>query len=320
MKLWQIEYQDEESVMLELDKLTILKGHHKKWFKLARDINDYFVNRTTEVAIFEDTQQINKKDWECILIPYDISIQLDKITAKSPISPLVNQITELLIMSPQYQTIIEEWDLLKEEEEVINKTLLDKFDLRFELKPFAESNLKDFISISGKLGVLTPFELKMVFLKLIYNKELTKRHLIIIELPEIYAEDNELKDLSKIFNDLIIKGCNIILITNSNRFLGPYNYILNNQVVNAARIDMFKNKVMGLSPIPTNHKLFDESKEIFLSAVDKWGNVEDVLSSFSSIHSNLKIIIYLILKMFSIEWNLDAEEFPPNINKFLNVY
>lgn len=319
MKLWQIENGD-EIITLDIDTITILRGYHKKWFRIARSIHEFFNSRTTEVQIYEDAQLINKKEWECLIIPFDESMQLDKITLKSPLQLVLDKIIESLVSSPQYYSILEEWELLKEEEAIINKAVLEKFDLKFELKVFDDIHLKDFIVLSSSYGELTPIEIKTLYLKLLLEKELTKRLLLIIELPEIYAEEQELKEFLNILSQLISKGCNAIIITTSNHITGRNNFIINDQVINEVCIEMLRTKVFNTVPIPMDDGDFIKAKKILMSSVDKVGNKTEFLATSDDIHSSEIIVLYVLLKLIGIEWDIDTSRFPLNIRKFFAEY
>lgn len=319
MKLWQIEV-DKENLVLDMDKITVLKGYHKKWFRTARRIHEFFNSRNTQVQILEDAQPINKKDWECLIIPFDESMQLDKITLKSPLQLVLEKIIESLVACPQYHSILEEWELLKEEEEIINKAVLERFNLKFELKLFEETHLKDFIVFSSNYDKLSPIEIKILYLKLLLEKELTKRLLLIIELPEIYAEEQELKEFVTVLEQLICRGCNAIIITTSDEIVGRNNFILNNQVINEARIDLLRSKLISTVPIPIDEQEFLKAKDLLLSSVDKWDSKWDHALNLNVIHSTEIIVLYVLLKLLGIHWNVDTSKFPPNIRSFFADY
>lgn len=319
MKLWHVEMMD-EIVTLDIGRITILKGSHKKWFRIARRIQDFFSNRTSEVKIYEDGHLINKSDWECFMIPYNESIHLDKINSKSPLQFIHEKIVDSLVSSPQYAAILEEWEILKEEEEVINKMILEKFDLQFELKEFDAPYLKDFIVLSSKKGMLTPIDIKILALKLLLEKELMKRLLIIVELPELYAEEHELGELLFLLNQLVNRGCMVMMITNIDDIKGRRNWILKGEVVNEAKLEMLKPKVFNTVPLPIDNEDFLIAKDTLLSSVDKV-SLERIFSlDLRDIHNKHIVILYIILKLLGIEWKVDFTAFPANLRKFFAGY
>lgn len=319
MKLWRIDMKN-ESTTLDMGSITIMKGFHKRWFRIARGINDFFSNRASEVKIYEDGQLINKKDWECLLISFNESIQLDKVTIKSPLQIIYDKIIEALIASPQYESILEEWEVLKEEEEIINKTILEKFDLKFELKRLDDVKLKDFITLTSNRGILTPIDIKILMLKLLLEREITKQLLIIIELPELYAEEQELEELLLILDQLINSGCNAIIITTLDEIKGRGNFIWNDQVINEARVEILKSKIFNIVPIPIEEEDFLRAKELLLSSVDKVSIQRNLSIDLKDIHSSQIVVLYVLLKQLSIEWNIDLNRFPPNLQKFFAEY
>lgn len=319
MRLWQIDTWD-NCVTLDMGPITIMKGSHKTWFKIAREINDFFTNRVSEVKIYEDGELINKKDWECLMIPFNESLQLDKVNTKSPLQIIHEKIVEFLAATPQYESILEEWEVLKEEEEIINRTILEKFDLQFRLKEFDESNLKDFFILSSYKGILTPIDSKLLTLKLLLEKEITKRLLIIIELPELYADEQEIEELLLILKQLMNRGCYAIIITTLDDVEGRRNFILKGQVINEARVEMLRSKVFNTIPIPIENEDFLKTKELLLSSVDKVGIKGEFLLDFNDIHRTHIVVLYVILKLLEIEWDIDFTKFPPNLKKFFAEY
>lgn len=319
MRLWQIDTWD-NCVTLDMGPITIMKGSHKTWFKIAREINDFFTNRVSEVKIYEDGELINKKDWECLMIPFNESLQLDKVNTKSPLQIIHEKIVEFLAATPQYESILEEWEVFKEEEEIINRTILEKFDLQFRLKEFDESNLKDFFILSSYKGILTPIDSKLLTLKLLLEKEITKRLLIIIELPELYADEQEIEELLLILKQLMNRGCYAIIITTLDDVEGRRNFILKGQVINEARVEMLRSKVFNTIPIPIENEDFLKTKELLLSSVDKVGIKGEFLLDLNDIHRTHIVVLYVILKLLEIEWDVDFTKFPPNLKKFFAEY
>lgn len=317
MKLWEIEI-DNELITIDIDNITILKGFHRKWFNLARAINEYFNNKFTEVKIYEDSQLINKKDWECTIIPFDTALHLDKITSKSPLQTILNQIVNYLTISPQYQSIIEEWELLKEEEKIINETLVNKYNLQFELKQFEEQFLKEFILLKGINKNLTPIDMKILFLKLLLDKEVSKKQLIIIEMLELYASNNELKEVYTLIKQLQKRGYNFIIITNETLMYGCNNYLSNDQIINKARIELLKNKVISLAPVPLDENDFEKGKNLIIEAVDNCLNLTEIFNFKKVIHKKEMVVIYLILNLIGINVDIDITEFPPNLRHYFS--
>src|SRR5690606_16670040 len=140
------------------------------------------------------------------------------------------------------------------------------------------------IFLSSNYDKLSPIEIKILYLKLLLEKELTKRLLLIIELPEIYAEEQELKEFVTVLEQLICRGCNAIIITTSDEIVGRNNFILNNQVINEARIDLLRSKLISTVPIPIDEQEFLKAKDLLLSSVDKWDSKWDHALNLNVIH------------------------------------
>ena len=89
MILWNVK-NGEREFDIDMGDCTILVGQHTVWYELVRMIDDYFNTKASVIQIEEDMSSIQKKDWNCYFIPFDAQLQMDKITAKSPLNEILN--------------------------------------------------------------------------------------------------------------------------------------------------------------------------------------------------------------------------------------
>ncbi|WP_075980024.1 hypothetical protein [Bacillus massilinigeriensis] len=189
--MWNIIKEDVEWE-IEVGPITILKGQHGLWYELIRMIDDFFSNKGSIVKIFEDTQLLNKKDWDCLFIPFDCHLLVDKITSKSPLKPLLEGVCEDLILSPAYNELLNIWEELREEVQFI-KSKVEKYGLELQLESFDLEQLKSFLTFHTLKRNMTPIGYKKLMLDLFIDKNIEKKQLIIIELPELYSNNRECK-------------------------------------------------------------------------------------------------------------------------------
>src|SRR5699024_3353202 len=131
-----------------------------QWYTLIRSINDYFNGKQSQVQLYEDGLPINKKDWQCFLIPFDAEVQLEKITAKSTMKEVQKGIKEQITYYIFYQKLQEVWEQFNEEFQLINKKL-EGWGLSSFLRPFEEKDISNFIQFqSADNRLLSPLTFK----------------------------------------------------------------------------------------------------------------------------------------------------------------
>ena len=136
----------------------------------------------------------------------------------------------------------------------------------------------------------------------------------------MYADEQEIEELLLILKQLMNRGCYAIIITTLDDVEGRSNFILKGQVINEARVEMLRSKVFNTIPIPIENEDFLKTKELLLSSVDKVGIKGEFLLDFNDIHRTHIVVLYVILKLLEIEWDVDFTKFPPNLKKFFAEY
>ncbi|WP_432363184.1 hypothetical protein [Sporosarcina sp. UB5] len=302
---------------MEIGDCTILSGHHVLWYEIVRLIDDYFNSRSSSVQIEEDAVPLQKKDWNCYFIPFDARIQMDKLTAKSPLNDVITECITSLSNSPVFLELLDVWRELQEEVFFVNE-LLNKYKIKAEVNDFLESDLKSFITLVSTMPIMSPIEFKLLLLRLIGEQGLNKRTLIIIELPEIFSGTEELLQLQEYIDKMIKRGISFLIVTSVLKIKGRRNYCLNGQIINEASLLMVKRNVMAEVPYGAEDEYFDIAKNAVLQAVDNHSNNmvdEDIISGYEQ---PIRIIAYLMLKALNIRQTIDLKGFPPNISKFIN--
>lgn len=317
MMMWHIEVGGEEWG-IEVGPVTIFKNSHYLWFKLARLIDDFFTNKSSNVHVYEDIQLLHKKDWECLFLPFDAHLQLDKVTAKSPLKSVLDEVCEELSLSPAFHELLEVWDELKEELQFVNRNL-GKYNLSVNFSSFEQGDLKSYLSFQSPHSIMTPIEYKKLLLRLFTDKMIEKKRLIIIELPELYANKDDFNELMLIVNDLATKGIRFIIITGE-QIGGNSNFVFQEKIINEASIEMRKRKVISELPFVCDDELFAKAKRILLQTVDNSFNREEKELLLTNEDEAIVVILFLLTHHLNITRRLDTSGLSPNLNQFIKAY
>ncbi|MFK4998372.1 hypothetical protein ACI2OX_16795 [Bacillus sp. N9] len=110
-------------------------------------------------------------------------------------------------------------------------------------------------------------------LRLISEQPIDKNNLIIIELPELFAEQEKLFDLKETIIRMKRRGFKFLMVTNSPQFSGRKNYYINNQIINEASLELIKNKVLIDMPFEAEKSKYEEAKNWVFNAVDNFNEM-----------------------------------------------
>jgi len=317
MIMWNIKnesYQWE----IEVGDITILKGSNIIWYKLVRLIEDFFENKASTVKIYEDTQLLHKKDWECLFIPFDAHLQLDKINSKSPLKFIVDEVCNELELSPIYHEILDVWEALIDEVELMNHRV-EKYGLDLKLELLKLDVIRDALTFSPINKEMTPIEYKKLLLSLFAEKYIDKKRLIIVELPELYADDMQLSDFLNSVKIFTGKGIKFIIVTQQS-IKGNTNYLIDNKIINISCIDNLKRKVQNEVPFVCDDELFQMAKINLLQAVDNYKYKGESFKLLTRENSMLMVVIFVILFHIDIKLNLDTSRVESNIKEFIKSY
>ncbi|XJZ27779.1 hypothetical protein ACF5W4_02720 [Bacillota bacterium Lsc_1132] len=317
MIIWQI-FDEGNQWEIEVGPITILSGYDVQWYKLIRNIEDYFCNKSTIVDIFEDEEKLHKKDWECFFIPFDAHLQLDKLTAKSPLKPIIDELSEEIYLSPTFNELIDFWHDLKDEIELLGKRV-GKYNLKLELSDFGIDNLKSHLTLKTFNNSMSPFDYKKLLLTLYGEKVIEKKRLILIELPELYAEDNEFRELLQIIQQFSEKGVWFIIISQK-RIDGNNNYIFKGKVINNAAIESIKRIVLNEVPFVCNECQFNKAKNFLMNNVDNLYKVNNKISLSTGFKEDEIVVFFVLAKHLKLEVSIDVSGISPNLKEFIKTY
>ncbi|MFX0561212.1 hypothetical protein TEPIDINF_002683 [Tepidibacillus infernus] len=317
MIIWNI-ISEELECEVEVGPITVLKGSHELWFKLVRLIDDYFTNKNTEVQIYEDTQLLYKKDWECLFIPYDAHLQFDKINSKSPLKILLDEMSEELSYSPVYLELLSIWDELRDELDLVN-TKIEKYGLTLKMESFGIDHLKDFLLFTATKNIMTPIEYKTMLLNLFADKLNDKKRLIIIELPELYANNTQFTEFINIVEQLSKMGIQFLIVTQKN-LSGNHNYVFDEKIINEALLENMKRKVFSEVPFICENDLYEEAKDHLLKVVDNFVFQNRKLGLSTIQNEAIIVLLYVMINHLNIRIPLDMSGISPNLQAFVKSY
>lgn len=316
MKIWQI-VTPENEMEIEVSDSTLLYGQSLIWNQLIHQIDDFFNARNTQIKIYEGSLPINKKDWNCYLIPFDADIQLSKITASSPLRDVRNDVTAHLTHSPLFQELIEIWEQLDGELEFTNQRLA-KWGIQAKLSNFDEKSLSTHIFFNPSFDrYLSPLEVKTLLIRIILEKPLEKKTLIIVELPELYADEQALHNFKITVDNSVSKGYQFLFVS-QNKDLGTRNYYYKNKIIHLALLEQIKSKIRNEVPFYCSDDLYEQASTLFLQLVDN-SITEEQLMKFSDENAGaLVTIIHTIMYNLNMESIHVPQGLEPNLKKFIS--
>lgn len=317
MILWNI-VDNEIEYEIEVGPITVIKGSDPISFHITRCLDDFFLNKDSKIKIFEDTQPLYKKDWECFFIPFNAHIDLEKLNSKSPLKPILDSVCHEISLTPSFLALTEIWEEIKDELDFIESKVKD-YGLGISMVPFTLNDLRKYITFHPLQQFLTPIEYKQMLLKLFCNQPMNRKKLVILELPEVYASDEQFHELMNIVEEQINNGIWFMIVTNKN-IKGRINYIFKGRIINSAFIDKMKNKIISDAPFFIEEEIFQEAKFAFINAVDNAGSNMQKLQLPTDLQLATTIVFWMLMRNVDISINVDLSTFPNNLAKFIKEY
>lgn len=317
MNVWNIQYDDQE-FQLSISNCTILFNSSPDWYEIIRKISDYFNSRVNDIFIAEGDLVITKKDWHCYFIPFDSDLNMDKINSKSPLINILNDTVNYLDRSPVYAALQEVWGELQEEMFFVNESFM-KYDVRANIKDIKSENIGKFVQLESTQRQFGPSECKLLHLRLINDMPIGKKTLVIIELPELYSNTDNIKEMLALIRDMLKKGIKFIIVTGERKFPGIKNYILEEVIINEYKVESLRERVINEVPFLVEREDFTRAKELFLMDVDNLVNGND-RSDFKSIDIRIRVLIFMLFKRLELKGNIELTGLPVNIERFIYNY
>lgn len=317
MKIWNVKDQSAEHE-IEMGEITVLNGQHIQWHNLIRSIDNYFNTRQSQIQLYEDNLPVNKKDWQCFMIPFDAEVQLNKITAKSPLKEVQSNISEQIAYSGFFQELQEVWDQLNDELQLINKQMAS-WGLTSILRPFEEKDINDFIKFHATdNSSLSPIAIKILLLNLILKRPFDKKTLIIIELPDLYANKEELTVLHQLMEKAIQKGYQFLIVSHEIN-QGVLNYYYEGTIINDVLLEKMKSKVQQEVPFHCSDELYEKAKNTFIQLVDNSISKESLMKQNKN-NGPIITIIHIIMYNLNIGSLHSVVGLESNLMKFIADY
>lgn len=317
MITWTIRTEKKE-IEIQLGKTTLFLGEHESWYYIIRDIEQFFTNKNSNIEIYEDTQLLTPKDWDVLWIPYDAHLQLDKILAKSPLMPVMNNILQFLEYSPFYQNIVEGFEELKEEQVIINQ-LIQNYDLQVELRDFTLNDMKGFIQLNTCAEKSSPVDTKQLLLNLFSEKVRERKTLILIELPELFANFNQLIKFRDKLLHLNSQGVMVIILTNHTIFQGQKNYMINEQIINDILFQKLFKEIKSIAPFVFDKLEYNKAVDYIKMIVDNYPHSLQNQNEIDCYPQDIATLILMIKQRVIPSFKIVEPKFPINIQNFLKA-
>lgn len=202
--------------------------------------------------------------------------------------------------------------------EIVNQKVI-KYDLSLQLETFEIDNLKPLLTFSTIKEIMTPIEYKILLMKLFADKSLDKKKLIIIELPELFANPIKISEFTEMVNEFVKKGIRFIIITQENISKNE-NFVINQQIINRAKMEHLKFKVVNELPFVCKDRVYDEAIQELIKAVDNFNKNFQKPTLTQTNNEAIQIIQFVILKHLNIKVDLEFTRISPNLAEYIKSY
>lgn len=303
MKEWKI--NSTTPITLLIDRLTLLKGSFTEWSDIVKAIEQTF--NSNKYEIYESNEKINVGDFCLSFLSFsDDYLTMDSSNTKKKLMQLFNAYLEL---SPFYKNIVEGWEELQEEVELLSEELGYSSNIVLEDygKYIVENHLK---WESNKEDPL-----KEVFqqIKLTKKSIPDKRHLFIIISPENNFSASELNKLETFLKS----QTGYCILISEYMFNGSINIIHNNQIINRSSVLDNKKLINDILPFVFDENTFEKSIKWYIEAVDNC--TQNIVKLRISSVDNLEEFIYVFLMIYvtHISFLIDYTGIPNEYKKFI---
>lgn len=303
MKEWEI--NNDTSITLLIDHLTLLKGNYTDWAEVIKVIKQTFDSNRHE--IFESNEKINVKDFCLSFLSFsDDYVTTDHLNTKRKLMQLFNAYLEL---SPFYKNIVEGWEELQEEVDLLSEEL--GYSSNIVLEDYGKYIVKNHLKWESNKD--NPLEEVFQQIKLTKKAIPDKRHLFIIISPENMFSTSQLNNL-EIF---LRKQTGYSILVSHHSFNGSTNIIYNNQIINQSTVTQKKYLINDLLPFVFNENVFEQSIKWYIEAVDKCS--QNIVSLALSSVDNLEEYIYVFIMIYvtHLPFTVDYTGIPDEYRKFI---
>lgn len=284
MKEWHITTFNRIDTLL-VDKVTLLKGSLENWKNIIENLSTYFSNKSSKIEVKENQTQLPKQDYQFYLLSFSeqiISKDFEKI-----IIQIQTEFFGLLQLSPFYTQLVDSWEELMEEVELISNDLTFS-PLPFSLQAFSNDIVKKSLSLdSTKQSNLSALNQLLVKLKVM--ERVTKQTIFCLVYPENQLTNSELQQLDDYLQST--SNSSQYFIVSNYHFSAVKNVVYKNRIISIQSCRLQKEKLQDILPIHWEDHLFSQACNWYINLVDNF-HEKTVILSLQAV-GNLEQFVYV---------------------------
>lgn len=284
MKEWHIITSNQTDTLL-VGKVTSLKGSLENWEKIIETLSIYFSNKSSKIEVKENQTLLPKQDYQFYLLSF--SQQIVSKDFEKVITQIQTEFFGLLQLSPFYKQLIDSWEELAEEVELVSNDLSFS-PLPFSLQSFNTDIVKKSLSLDSAKQINLS-ALNQLLVKLKVMERVTKQTIFCLVYPENQLTNSELQQLDD-YLQLTSSSSQYFILSNY-PFNAAQNILYKNRIVNIHSCVLQKDKLQDILPIHWEDHLFSQACNWYINLVDNFQE-KTVILSLQTVH-NLEQFIYI---------------------------
>ncbi|WP_188204582.1 hypothetical protein [Desemzia incerta] len=284
MKEWHIITSNQTDTLL-VGKVTSLKGSLENWEKIIETLSIYFSNKSSKIEVKENQTLLPKQDYQFYLLSF--SQQIVSKDFEKVITQIQTEFFGLLQLSPFYKQLIDSWEELAEEVELVSNDLSFS-PLPFSLQSFNTDIVKKSLSLDSAKQINLS-ALNQLLVKLKVMERVTKQTIFCLVYPENQLTNSELQQLDD-YLQLTSSSSQYFILSNY-PFNAAQNILYKNRIVNIHSCVLQKDKLQDILPINWEDHLFSQACNWYINLVDNFQE-KTVILSLQTVH-NLEQFIYI---------------------------
>lgn len=315
MKEWHIANSTQTYTLLT-DQITVLKGNVDKWTFVIDDLSTYFSRQFSNIEMTENETSIPKQDYYFSLLSFSELISSNDF--EKNISLIQTEFFGLLQLSPFYKQLIDSWEELMEEVELLSEQ--NSFSpIPFKLHPFNNDSVKKSlypdVAYKENMSALDHLLLKV---RLVEQTNQSKNILFGLICPENQLTSSELQQLNSYLQSTSNRSKYFIL--SNNDFIGAKNVLYNGTIISKQSCWDKKEKLREILPIEWNEQQYIQACNWYMSLVDNFQDKTALLRLESVDNLTQFIYVYSLFLLTNVPVIVDLTGVPLSIiNYFDNL-
>lgn len=284
MKEWHIITSNQTDTLL-VGKVTSLKGSLENWENIIETLSIYFSNKSSKIEVKENQTLLPKQDYQFYLLSF--SQQIVSKDFEKVITQIQTEFFGLLQLSPFYKQLVDSWEELAEEVELVSKDLMFS-PLPFSLQAFSNDIVKKSLSLDSTKQINLS-ALNQLLVKLKVMERVTKQTIFCLVYPENQLTNSELQQLDD-YLQLTSSSSQYFILSNY-PFNAAQNIFYKNRIINIHSCVLQKEKLQDILPITWKDDLFSQACNWYINLVDNFQE-KTVILSLQTV-DNLEQFVYV---------------------------